>query len=577
MPTVPQYNQYNIPTVSPIDAPDIRSSVTAQAFGAGVGNAVAGIGKEIDQLGGVLSENAIKAKLLEIQADTDIATSAWSIDQSKLDEAYKLLEGKAALDGRDAYVKASQELREKYATSLRNPYARKQFDSDSRRFFSYSIRNSAAHAAQQGKKYTTDANVALMSTAIQNVTGAPTDPSLTADAEETAWKVARTEGISKGWTPEQVEAAASAGISQIWKTKMITLARTDPAGASKMLEENKQKLQPTDAIEVQAKIETGKQGRLSEGQMAIDSMTKLVESDIKSIEATGSGNSSLTRPMVKATLGAAAADKWQEAQNVGTQVYNESLRFTYMTPTQIQEQVKRWTPEAGSPSYAMQAARYQRIKEIGDQQIWLQATDPALSVGMDPNVKAAAPGSPELFAARIAAQKRAGIKEIPPSEGGIGQSPITVDEAKELLIPLDRMLPGQEHQTMGAIISDAKRKYGEEYWRGAVDFAFKSVSVQKDSAERIRRTLTKAQQGASAGVETPEGAVAPLMPPAAPVAPARPSGAPSGAPASSGNVMFGGSGDMPGTVMPLPPVTVTTPARPPAPRKKASERVLEGK
>jgi hypothetical protein len=81
-----------------------------------------------------------------------------------------------------------------------------------------------------------------------------------------------------------------------------------------------------------------------------------------------------------------------------------------------------------------------------------------------------------LYAARLAAQKRAGIADH-------AQSPITLGEALQFTEPLHRMQPGDEGQVLAGLAVAFKTQFGDNAGK-ALDYALRVHRAERDAAHR---------------------------------------------------------------------------------------------
>jgi hypothetical protein len=187
------------------------------------------------------------------------------------------------------------------------------------------------------------------------------------------------------------------------------------------------------------------------------------------------------------------------------QLEHDALNDLPTLPTgQINSKLAAIAPQPGEANYAMKDKVYEKARKMADNLIEWRDTDPARSVDMLPDVKAAAananaaPGDPaaiqELARVRIDAQAKIGIA---PAQ----QSPITKAEAKVLMAPI-RGLEGKSlTDAMTGVIAGLEQQYGP-YAHAAGVAAVEDVVHNRELADKIAGQLKRSFDGLS-----PSGAV----------------------------------------------------------------------
>lgn len=512
MPSVPYTG---VPEVKPANEWDVRSYATPQAFGAGIGTAVSGVGKDVEKFGDVLAAHALKLQGLENQATADQAMSDYIIKQAELDSQHKTLEGKARADAYQSYVEKSQALREQYSATMPNKDTKRLFDSETRKYYAYSIRNEAGGVATELKKYRSSANQRLVSTAEQTIIGNPESDQVFEEAATLAKRGVRQEATERGWDETETENKVADTESSLLKKRLTTLAERNPDAAQELLEKNKDRLIPTDRNEVETSLAAGRNRAGTQAAFLGEETKKLVKTDINSMLATGKGVPGLNYNRVKARLGDVAAEQWKVGREDAEKIWWHTYDVDTLPEDRMQTQLRNLTPTPGSPDYDRQVRVFNAVKEKFDEKMTERRTDPAASVSGDPLVKDAETNfdkkDPDswgvIIDARLGAQTKAGIPEDL-------QAPITVKEGAELMAPLLRALPGEERGVLDTIVKDARSKFGSN-WEQAFEFAIKAQRLQVETQRRATNALTRGSETENS-TETIDHIVEPEAKPPAP-------------------------------------------------------------
>lgn len=167
--------------------------------------------------------------------------------------------------------------------------------------------------------------------------------------------------------------------------------------------------------------------------------------------------------------------------------------FETMSNLDIQTTIDARMPAPGTPGYAHQIGKVERLRKYADELQKQRREDPAGSVTRLPAVKAVPydPRKPETFravaAARLAAQETLGIEPE-------YRSPITKAEALDLTIPLRTMLPGQERDTMMGVAKKFEAMFGD-YSEQAFSYAMRAMKVDVETAQLAGRLAKKMALG----------------------------------------------------------------------------------
>jgi hypothetical protein len=161
-------------------------------------------------------------------------------------------------------------------------------------------------------------------------------------------------------------------------------------------------------------------------------------------------------------------------------------------------------PKPGEADFEMKAKVYDKAKKLADDLIEWRDTDPARSVDMLPDVKAAAqaatanPGDPaavqNLARARIEAQGRVGVPEA-------RRSPITKAEAKILMAPTRGLESKSLTDAMTGVIEKLEQQYGP-YAHAAGVAAVEQVVHNRELADQMTRQMKRTLDGLAPDAST---------------------------------------------------------------------------
>lgn len=483
MPTVPRYD---VPTVSPQDIPEIRGYATAQAFGAGIGQAIAGVGSAIERSGDVLAANALRMQTLANQSEADELTFKWNIAQGELDSQQRALEGKARVDAFPAYVKNTTELREKFAAQASNQESKRLFHSETRRFAAYSIRNEAAGVGTAQRQANTKANENLSTMAKLSVQANPESQAVFDEALGVAQRAAKQESENLRDDPTTAELRQRAVESEMLTARIAALAGDKPIEASKLYEENKVKVLPQDRSKIESAINSGNQKIMGQGALVKHGIERAMKENEISMRTAGVPlPNAPTRQEIKATHGSVRATTYDDDMINAEIFYKNTKDLPIMTYEQMEQARRRLTP---SPSSTQENIRFQEITKAYNDRLELRESDPALSVEDSAAVKdlvrkvdVSTPiGYKELITVRMSQQQLAGITT---------RSPGTWAEIRPLIMPLIAMPPGQVDEIVAGVKKNFVDKFGS-YWKEALDYGIKTAVKSAPQREKIWELTT---------------------------------------------------------------------------------------
>lgn len=206
-----------------------RTQANPQEFGSGVGQAEQGLAQSGERLGSVLAENAIRVEELNQTRNASIATSAYSKSLGEEYAKFDSLKGQAAHDYYPTFLKTIDAMREEAAGSLTSPYARDQYDQQTRFMANQYVRSGAVVAANGQKLSWINAGDAkidqLASFGINMQNNAPAVVAAAQGIMETARNTAALKGID----PEMAARTAASGYYHRLFESMVANGNTSGA------------------------------------------------------------------------------------------------------------------------------------------------------------------------------------------------------------------------------------------------------------------------------------------------------------------------------------------------------------
>ena len=142
----------------------VQVNAPPAAFGVNVAQAVEGLGGQIEKSGDELFTRAMALQDLRNETDAREAQTQYVEKSSELHAQYGALEGKAAADGLQGYIKAQGDLRQQFRDGLKTQFAQRYYDRDTLPFMQRNIFSAAGHAADENKRSvigTAEANMDL--------------------------------------------------------------------------------------------------------------------------------------------------------------------------------------------------------------------------------------------------------------------------------------------------------------------------------------------------------------------------------------------------------------------------------
>lgn len=206
-----------------------NTQANPQEFGAGVGQAERGLAQAGEQAGNVLANNAIR---LEEMAQTRNASNATSTYSNALGEEYAkfgAMEGQAAHDYYPTFQKTINDLRDQAGAGLTSPFARQQFDEQSRFMMNQYNRSGAVHAAMGLKQSFANADEAKITSLSSFGVNMQNNPPAMIAAGKGVVEAAQRKAVTLGHDP--VSAGLMAGGQYYHRVFESMISQGNTAGA----------------------------------------------------------------------------------------------------------------------------------------------------------------------------------------------------------------------------------------------------------------------------------------------------------------------------------------------------------
>lgn len=239
------YTPYS--TVDPSGGGGERVTVSTPpaAFGVNVAQAVEGLGGQLEKSGDELFTRAMALQDLRNETDAREAQTSYAEKASELHAQYGALEGKAAADGLQGYIKAQADLRTQYRDGLKTQFAQRYYDRDTLPFMQRNIFSAAGHAADENKRSVIGTAEAQKDVVARTFVD-PKSANEFNDKLAHTYSADETIAAAKGFTLDQMADLKLKSVSGLWLGRIGQLAHDDPQTALKMLDDNKESMTQDD-------------------------------------------------------------------------------------------------------------------------------------------------------------------------------------------------------------------------------------------------------------------------------------------------------------------------------------------
>lgn len=186
-----------------------HAQATPQDFGAGIGQAEQGLAQAGERAGNVLSDNAVRLEQMAQVRNASNATSQYSNALGDEYAKFGAMEGQAAHDYYPTFQKTINDLRDQAGASLTSPYAKQQFDEQSRFMMNQYNRSGAMHAAMGLKQSFANADESKITSLGSFGVNMQNNPSAVVSAAQGVTEAARRRAVTMGQDPDSAGLVAS--------------------------------------------------------------------------------------------------------------------------------------------------------------------------------------------------------------------------------------------------------------------------------------------------------------------------------------------------------------------------------
>lgn len=236
-----------VPDVQPEDrvayAPQLNIRTDPNMFGANIGRAVEGLGGTLSKVGDELFDRALAIQEVKNQSELDDHYTELLQRTAPIHANFSALQGKNAADGLQQYGVDLENIRSDIQSKASNPRVARLFESTSRNQIARDMFNGAGHAGEQLKVYQRDAVRGNIDAEAHAAGLNPFDDQGFNDRVARVADKVKDESALMGLDPED---AVRKETSRLWKERLISMGRTDPFKATKLLHDNNDKIRSDD-------------------------------------------------------------------------------------------------------------------------------------------------------------------------------------------------------------------------------------------------------------------------------------------------------------------------------------------
>lgn len=334
--------QQNATPYEHIDAP-------LAAFGGATAAATEHLGRVGEQASNELYSRAMALQQLNQSAEAAEAVASFTTAMGEKYANYRSLEGKAAVDGYQPYIKDLNETREQVGANLSSDYARKLYLQESRSIQARSVFSAAAHAGDQNKKYIQGTQTAVTNSYID---ASANDPMNEASYNAALKNIDSGRDMTQtmhGFSPEQTDEYIRNQKSDLIFKRATAMALTKPQAAQDFLDKSmKDGLITSD--------QAGKASRYIR-QQNLSVQTRVESASLMSGETSHWGEEKVSPDrLLGAVRNVESSDNYQQVHpdvthKVNGQTITEHGLGAYGI---LQSNLQPWLKEAGMPAMSEQ-------------------------------------------------------------------------------------------------------------------------------------------------------------------------------------------------------------------------------
>lgn len=228
------------------------------------------------------------------------------------------------------------------------------------------------------------------------------------------------------------------------------------------------------------------QQRYLDRKNAEAAVNQKIGDDWASITTAGKPIDSVTPEEVGRAFGPQRRQQFERDRQIGLDYWAATRDFDQLNDGEIRQRLDMIDPrnhegEGAKTWEKLYRSAQARAKEI----IKLRAQDPAAAADRLPDVAAAkervdlggdVSAQRDLVKARL---KAFDVMGIPPER----QVPVTRQEAKDLIAPVEQSLPGQERKALSAVVTKIRDIYGDDLTDTILGFSLETAKVDRETAQ----------------------------------------------------------------------------------------------
>ena len=239
MPAVPTAT---VPSVAPAENAGVpyqtSAGATPEAFGASIGSAEQGFGRQLEQTGDMLAKHALR-----MQEDANVTSAEklfldQDIKLSSLTEQYNSLQGSARVNGLPKFHEDASALREEGLNSAPNNDVKKKFDQLFTRQLGFSIKAAGRESASAFRADQKATSAAIKENSFNNIAKNAQDDTQFLAATQNALTSQRSLPEYQGASDEVKLYMDRSLISGAWTTRLQSMAKDDPLRARDLYKKN---------------------------------------------------------------------------------------------------------------------------------------------------------------------------------------------------------------------------------------------------------------------------------------------------------------------------------------------------
>ena len=235
------------------------AGATPEAFGSQIGQAESALGGKVEQLGDVLEKHAIFYQQRQNQADADQAFIDSSVNLGKLETDFYSLQGQQAKDAYPKYITDLNAIRDKQLNDIANPEVKRMFEREFNRRLSFAVIDGGRHAATQEKAFQNQTTISRENLAVQDTAQNPHDDARFDSDFKTIQEQVGQRAVLQGWDNATYQVEVRKAEGQAWLLRLNEMAKTDPIGAKKLFDDNKDKIYGTAKDQADRVVRAGMQ------------------------------------------------------------------------------------------------------------------------------------------------------------------------------------------------------------------------------------------------------------------------------------------------------------------------------